>query len=185
MKRVKIFNLVLCALMSAVCAALSQIAIPTPFNVPLTVQTFIFALTGYVLGTKGGLTVSVLYLAMGAIGIPVFSGFRGGIGCIFGDPTGGFLVGFIPMTALCGIRRYIFYSRHGRLYSILLGILGVFICHLCGVAFYHVITGVPLLESIVIASLPFVLKDLLLCFLAYLLSGKIIAVMKKSIPDFK
>lgn len=185
MKRKSVFNLVFCALACALCAVLSQIVIPTPFAVPLTLQTFIFALIGYVFGAKRGLAVAFLYLAMGAIGIPVFSGFRGGIGCIFGDLSGGFLVGFLPLTALCGIREYIYHSRNGRLLSALTGIAGVLLCHMCGIAFYHVITKAPLLESVVIASLPFIFKDLVLCIAAYLLSGKLIKVLKKNIPDFK
>ncbi len=166
--------------MTAVCAILSQIVIPTPLGVPITIQTFIFSLTGYVLGVKGGLAVSALYIFMGALGLPVFSGFRGGIGCIIGDPTGGFLIGFIFLCLLCGIRQYVFHAKNGRVFSVIFGFIGILICHICGIAFYSVITKIPIIESAVIVSLPFILKDFILCFLAYLLSGKVIKALKAS-----
>jgi biotin transport system substrate-specific component len=180
MKNKNLSTLIFCALMTACACVLSQIVIPTPFGVPLTLQTFIFALTGFVLGARFGISVSLLYIIMGAIGLPVFSGFRGGIGCIFGDLTGGFLIGFIPLTALCGIKQYVFHKKHGRLLSVAFGSLGVVLCHICGVSFYSAISGIPFLESTVIVSLPFILKDMIFVFLAYLLSGKIIKILKRS-----
>lgn len=171
--------------MCAFCAVISQIAIPTPFGIPLTLQTFVFSLVGYVLGIKYGLLTAFLYVMMGAIGLPVFYGFRGGISAIFGDPTGGYIIGFIPLAMLCGIKSNIFSSKHGRLVSILMGYLGIILCHLCGVAIYTILSGIPFYKSAVIVSLPFILKDFVLCALAYFLSGKIIKNLKKTIPEFK
>lgn len=185
MKKANIFYLVICALMCAICAVLSQIAIPTPFGIPITLQVFVFALIGYVLGTRYAFITVFLYIVMGALGLPVFYGLRGGISAIIGDPTGGFIIGFIPLAVLCGVKRHLFNARHGRIFSVLIGFCGVIICHICGISMYTVISGIPFLKSCVIVSLTFILKDFIFCFLAYLLSGKVIKVMKKSIPDFK
>jgi biotin transport system substrate-specific component len=181
----RIFYIVLCAVMCAFCAVISQIAIPTPLGIPLTLQTFIFSLIGYVLGIKYGLLTAFLYVLMGAIGLPVFYGFRGGISAIFGDPTGGFIIGFLPLTMICGIKSNIFSAKHGRIFSVLFGFLGVILCHLCGVLVYTVLSGIPFYKSALIVSLPFILKDFALSTLAYFLSGKIIKLLKRTIPEFK
>lgn len=178
MNKIKIYTLVKCALMCAICAVMSQIVLPTPLGIPLTLQVFIFCLTGYLLGTKLGIIVTVTYICMGALGLPLFSGFRGGIGCIFGDLTGGFIIGFIPLTAVCGVKKYIYHSKHGRLFSVLLGVFGVVLCHICGIATYSLITRVPLWQSTVIVSIPFILKDIALCVIAFFISEKLIKTIK-------
>ena len=171
--------------MCAFCTVISQIAIPTPFGIPLTLQTFIFSLIGYVLGIKYGLLTVFLYVLMGAIGLPVFYGFRGGISAIFGDPTGGFIIGFLPLTMLCGLKSNIFNAKNGRIFSVLFGFLGVILCHLCGITMYTILSGMPFYKSAVIVSLPFIFKDFVICALACLLSGKVIKILKKTIPEFK
>ena len=87
--RKRTLNLTLAALFTAVTAVLSQTAIPTPFDVPLTLQTFAVALCGYTLGIKWGLASILTYILLGTAGVPVFSGFRGGVQVLFGA-TGGF-----------------------------------------------------------------------------------------------
>ena len=90
-------DMVLCAVMAAVTAVCAQISIPMPSGVPVTLQTFAVPLTGYLLGMKYGLISVAVYILLGAAGVPVFTGFRGGIGTIAG-PTGGFIVGFLLMV---------------------------------------------------------------------------------------
>ena len=94
-------RLITAALFTAITAVLSQTAIPTPFDVPLTLQTFAVALCGYVLGVKWGLASIAAYILLGTVGVPVFSGFRGGVQVLFGA-TGGFIFGFLFLTGLCG-----------------------------------------------------------------------------------
>ena len=90
----RILNITFAALFTAITAALSQAAIPTPFGVPLTLQTFAVALCGYVLGIKWGLASIITYILLGVFGVPVFSGFKGGAQVLFGA-TGGFIFGFL------------------------------------------------------------------------------------------
>ncbi|MDD3970645.1 MAG: biotin transporter BioY, partial [Clostridia bacterium] len=86
---------------TAIIAVMSQLAIPMPSGVPATLQTLAIVITGLILGVKAG-TVSVgLYITIGAIGLPVFSAFRSGLGTLFGV-TGGFIFGFIPFVIMCG-----------------------------------------------------------------------------------
>ena len=96
---VPVRNLTYVALFVALIAALTQVSIPMPFGVPMTLQTFVIPLAGVILGAKYGVMAVVVYILIGIIGLPVFSGGGSGIGWLFG-PTGGFLIGF-PFYALC------------------------------------------------------------------------------------
>lgn len=151
-----------CAVLVAAMAVASQIAIPTPF-VPITVQCLAVSLCGYYLGIKRGAISIAVYLALGAIGVPVFSAFNGGIYAILG-PTGGFIIGFLPLCILCAI-------IPNKWQGIILGILGVFVCHLLGVLWYSYTCRVDLLTSFLAVSLPFIIKDIILVVLSYFISN--------------
>lgn len=146
MKKMTVRHLVLVALFAALLTVLSQISIPLPSGIPITLQTFAVALCGYALGTKLGTLSVAVYLLLGAIGLPVFAGFMGGIGVFFGV-TGGFLWGFLVMAALCGTGR------------ILWGLPGLVICHLLGILQFMLVSGSGFGESALIVSVPFLLKD--------------------------
>ena len=112
MNRQKITTIVLCALFAAITAVLSQIAIPMPSGVPVTLQTFAIALCGFYLCTARATVSTVVYVLLGAVGVPVFSGFKGGIASIVG-PTGGFIIGFIAMVIQLPARiRSLSYKGH-------------------------------------------------------------------------
>ena len=93
MRTLDMAYIALFAVLIAVCA---WISIPT--TVPFTLQTFGIFLAVGVLGGKRGTLAVLVYLLLGAVGIPVFAGFSGGVGCLLGS-TGGYLVGFL-FTAL-------------------------------------------------------------------------------------
>ena len=92
-------SMALAAMMTALLSLAAQIAVPVGMT-KMTMQTFAAALAGFLLGRRTALMAVGAYLLLGACGLPVFSGFTGGIGVIMG-PTGGFLIGFLPMAALC------------------------------------------------------------------------------------
>ncbi|MDQ4126909.1 MAG: biotin transporter BioY, partial [Actinomycetota bacterium] len=80
------------ALMAAVTAVAAQITIPLPFSpVPFTLQVPAVVLSGLLLGPRYGAVAQAIYVLLGAVGVPVFAGFKGGLGIIFG-PTGGYLL---------------------------------------------------------------------------------------------
>ena len=87
------------AALVAVCAVLPSINVAGP--VPITLQTFGVLLTGAVLGARRGFLAVLLYLALGAAGLPVFAGGAAGLGVLAG-PSAGYLVGFPLAAALCG-----------------------------------------------------------------------------------
>ena len=81
----------------ALTAIMAQISIPMPFGMYMTMQTFAVSLGGMVLGAKRGATAVFVYLLLGAVGVPVFASFRGGLQQL-GSPPGGFLRSFPLMT---------------------------------------------------------------------------------------
>ena len=83
---------VMTGVMAALLAVMSQISIPLPVGVPITLQTFAVALCGYLIGPALGTLAVVVYLALAAVGVPVLAGFSGGVGAFMGM-TGGFLWG--------------------------------------------------------------------------------------------
>lgn len=133
-----------------------------------TLQTFALFLTLLLLGGKLTFWVCAAYLLLGAAGLPVFSGFRGGVGMLLG-PTGGYLWGFLAAAviyALCGKRKWL---------SILLGLLG---CYLCGTLWFWQIyldTDVPMALGAVVVKcvLPYLIPDGMKLALAWLLSKRL------------
>jgi len=92
-------NICFISIFTAIIAVCAQISIPMPTGVPFTLQTFAIPLAGIILGAKRGALSAIIYIFLGIIGIPVFTGFSGGIGVIFGA-TGGYIISF-PILALC------------------------------------------------------------------------------------
>ena len=78
--RLRSKTIVLTGMMAAILAVLSQISIPLPSGVPITMQTFAVALAGFTLGIWQGSASVLIYLLLGLIGVPVFAGFSGGPG---------------------------------------------------------------------------------------------------------
>ena len=150
------------ALFAAVLAVCSVICIPLPTGMPLTLQTFGTALAGFVLGWKHGAAAVGVYLAVGAAGLPVFSGFTGGFARLFG-PTGGYLWGFLALAALCGtvpLKK----KRHCAVFSL----LGLLLCHAAGTMQFSLAAEIPFLTAFLTASVPYLAKDILSLMGAYI-----------------
>ncbi len=171
MSREKTRSMVFIALFSALIAVFSQLVIPTPTGIPVTLQTFIVALSGYYLGSVKGMASVLVYIAAGAVGIPVFSGFRGGIAVLLG-PTGGFILGFIFMVLLCGIK-----TKKAFLKPVF-GIIGVIACHIMGVLWFTLYSG-DVLNAFLTVSLPYLLKDFISVCIAVVISAKIMKMTEK------
>ena len=171
----KVQKLVITGVFAALLAVFSQIAIPTPTGVPITLQTFAVALCAYVLGWRLGVLAVGVYLAMGAVGLPVFAEFSGGFGT-FLNVTGGFLWGFLLMALLCGLGA----QTEKPALAIPLGAAGLLLCHLCGALQYAALSGNPFWESALLVSAPYLLKDTVSVVLAYPAAKAIRISLKKA-----
>lgn len=171
----KVQKIVMTGVFAALLAVLSQIFFPLPSGIPVTLQTFAVALCGYVLGPKMGTLSVAVYLAIGAVGVPVFAGFSGGVGA-FAGMAGGYLWGFLFMALLCGLGAI----RGKRLLAIVLGIAGLAACHVCGAIQFAVVSAISPLEAFLAASAPYLIKDIVSVILAYLAAEAIVYSLKKA-----
>ena len=152
-----------CALFAAMMALCAWIGVPLGHTV-FTMQTFGVLLALGLLGGKRG-TVSILcYLLLGAAGLPVFSGFRGGIGAILG-PTGGYLWGFLA-TGL------VFWALE-KWRRPLAMIAGIIVCYACGTVWYMTYTGGALAAVLAQTVLPYLIPDAVKLILALRLTRRL------------
>ena len=94
--------LIVTALFAAIIGIMAQLTIPLPFSpVPITGQTFAIGLAATILGKRYGTLSVLVYILLGIVGVPVFSGMSSGLGVVFG-PTGGYIIGFIPSVFIMG-----------------------------------------------------------------------------------
>jgi biotin transport system substrate-specific component len=154
----RVRDILLVVVGSLIVAAMAQVKIPLPFTpVPITGQTFAVLLVGAVLGARKGAASLSLYVATGALGLPIYAGGAGGFSTILG-PTGGYLIGFIFAAYFVG--RLAETGRDRRLPSALLVFLsGEVIIYLFGLPWLSLYVGV---QRIFVAGLiPFLPGDLL------------------------
>ena len=123
-------RIVLIGMMTAVTCILGPLSIPLPFSpVPISFTNLAIYFSLYVLGMKAATVSYLIYLLLGFVGLPVFSGFSGGVGKLAG-PTGGYLIGFIFMAIVSG---WIIDRFPGKyLYHALGLVLGTIICYAFG-----------------------------------------------------
>ncbi len=166
MKKTK--EIVCAGMFTAVLAILSQLSIPMPTGVPITLQTFAVALTGVVLSWQLGLASTIIYILLGAVGVPVFCEFSGGLHVLVGY-TGGFIWGFLILVYLSGIG----ILMRSKITGILFGIAGLVSCHLIGVLQFMVVAGMSFTKSFLLASAPYLIKDVISVILAFVVGAQI------------
>ncbi len=154
---------ILCGLFAALMAIMAQISVPLPFSpVPITGQTFGVFLVGGILGSRHGAVSMLVYMIMGAVGLPVFHHAQGGLHIVLG-PTGGYLWGFVVGVYLLGkvVEKK---STYGTT------VLGMGLCLLAvyalGVLQLSFITGLMLPQALMIGAVPFLPLDVVKLFAA-------------------
>ena len=165
---VKTKSLVQIALGAAFIAVCAWITIPGP--IPFTMQTLAVLTVAGLLGAGKGCAAVGVYLLLGAVGVPVFSGFRGGVQALAG-PTGGYLIGFRFTAPLVGggVRRF---ARLGQMCAFM--VLGIVICYAFGTAWFGLFFANGGIGAILAACvIPFILPDCAKIALSLLLVRRI------------
>lgn len=139
--------------LAAVYCIAALIIIPFPL-VPLTLQCFAVALGAFVFGAKEAVLALIVYISLGAAGVPVFSGVKGGVQILIG-PTGGFIWGFFVFAIACG-----FCKGKTRWPTAVLCTLGLGLCYCIGVAQFAFVTGTVAAKTLFATFSPFFVKDL-------------------------
>lgn len=173
-------DLVLMALLSAITAVCSQIAIPLPFSeVPFTLSILAVFLTGALLDKKYAFLSQVVYLLLGAVGIPVFAQFLGGIGIIAG-PTGGYLVAYPIMAFVVALVR-----EKGKKNSFLINgagmLLSLVVCYGLGTIWLAAQMHCTFYQALWMGVIPFVAFDVVKAGLASALALSLNKVMKTAV----
>ena len=149
------------ALAIAIMAVSAWVTVPIG-PVPFTLQMFAVTFAILVLTPRQAIGAIAGYLALGAIGVPVFSGMRGGIGVLMG-PTGGFLWGYLLGVAAAAALLALLRSRgiDNFAVGVLCGVVFTVIAYACGWFQYMFVAGVGPLESLIVTVAPFIVVDVL------------------------
>ncbi len=175
MSKVSIRQMTLISLFAALTAVGAFISIPL-YPVPLSLQTLFTLLAGMTLGSVMGTSSQVIYVFLGIIGLPVFAGFKGGIGILFG-PTGGFLFGFIISAYVIG--RIIEVKNEKKFHHYLIaGLIGTLIIYIIGVTQLSLVTGIGIKKALLIGALPFLPGDILKIIAASFIASKLKPIIK-------
>jgi len=163
-------QMTLVSLFAALTAVGAFISIPLQ-PVPITLQTLFALLAGMILGSTLGASSQIIYVLLGIIGLPVFAGFRAGIGVLFG-PTGGFLFGFIISAYIIG-KMIELKEEKNIFYYFLAGLLGTIIIYIIGVTQLSLVTGMGVKRAITVGMFPFLPGDILKIIAASFIASKL------------
>lgn len=176
MKKSTVFNMTSCALMAALMCVLCPVSVPIG-PIPISLSILVILLTVYVLGTWRALVSYTVYLLLGAVGMPVFSGFQGGLAKLAG-PTGGYLAGFWLMILVAGI--IMEKGKRNLLLTILGMLVGVAIDYAVGTAWFVFQTESTVVHALDVCVYPFIPFDAAKIVIAVLLGSVVYKGLQKA-----
>ncbi len=176
-QKIKTKQMVLIALMTAVTCVLGPLSIPLPFSpVPISLTNFAIFLAIFVLGMKNGTISFIIYLLLGAIGVPVFSSFRGGLQVLAG-PTGGYLIGFIFLALIMGFALDHF---DRKLVPTIIGmIIGMAVCYAFGTVWLAKLLSLSFKEGLMMGVIPYPPGDAAKIIIAAIVGPKLYGATQK------
>lgn len=163
---IKLKNMLIIALFASIISILAQLSIPMPLGVPITGQTLGIGLAATILGARKGTYATILYIILGAIGLPVFAQMQGGLGVILG-PTGGYIIGFIPTAYFTGLilEKFHFTFRS----ALCANLLGMIITQLIGTLWLKWVAALTMQAAFVAGFLPFIIVGIIKAIFASIL----------------
>lgn len=155
--KTNVFQYTLTAFCAAIIAVLAQITIPLPL-VPITGQTLAIGLVVTILGLKFGSYAVVLYVCLGAIGLPVFQMFTGGLGILVG-PTGGYIIGFIPTAIVMGL----YFKKFGTtlFHALIANLIGMMVTLVFGAVWLKIVADLSWTAAMVSGIVPFLIVGII------------------------
>lgn len=167
-------DMLLCAIFAGLMALCAWISVPV-LQIGFTLQTFALFFVLGLLGGKRGTISCLVYMLLGGVGLPVFSGFRGGVGVLFGA-TGGYIWGFLAAALVYWAVTAAFgQNLPVRLFATVLGLAA---CYACGTGWYLYAYGGSLGAVLGVCVVPYLLPDGIKIALALYLSGKMKQLLK-------
>jgi biotin transport system substrate-specific component len=157
-QKIRTYELTAMAMITALMCILAPFSVPLPGGVPISFTNMVIYLTVYLLGGKRGTICYCVYLLIGLIGVPVFSGFTSGPAKLVG-PTGGYLIGFIFMAMICGA--FCAVGKHNIPIYIVGMLLGLAAAYAFGTAWFMYAYKMGLMETLLVCVIPFLGGDAL------------------------
>lgn len=177
-KKLTTYQLTLTAVMAAVICVLGPISMAIPISpVPISLASMAVYLAVTVLGMKLGTLSCLIYLLLGLVGLPVFSGFSGGFAKLAG-PTGGYLIGFLFMIPLTGI----LFEKTGKSFWKQFGamVLGTLVCYLFGTVWLCLQLNLDFIGGLGVGVIPYLPGDTAKIILAALIGPAIVKALKRA-----
>lgn len=172
-------ELTLAGMSAALLAVISQISIPMPTGIPITIQIFGVALTGIILGQRLGFLATLVYILLGAVGLPIFANFKGGLSALIGL-TGGYIWAWPIMVLLCGIRPNTGNKLLNTFFMFLFPIIGTLVNETIGGIQWAALSGdISIWGVFAYSIVAFIPKDILLTILAVVVGIPIRKTLKK------
>jgi biotin transport system substrate-specific component len=175
----KLRMVVLASLMAALTAVGAYIHIPIG-PVPIILSTLFAVLSGLLLGSRWGLVSMGVYLLVGAIGMPVFAGGKGGFAHFFG-PTGGYLFGFAFASWITGFISE--RSRGSLTLDVLVVIIGSLAIYALGVPWLKVVTQMSWPKTLMVGVVPFLIGDTIKAFVVVVLARSVRPILKRQLQS--
>lgn len=176
-QKIRTKQMVLIALMTAVTCVLGPLSIPLPFSpVPISLTNFAIFLAIFILGMKNGTISFIIYLLLGAVGVPVFSSFRGGLQVLAG-PTGGYLIGFIFLALIMGFALDHFDRK--LLPTIIGMIIGMVVCYAFGTVWLAKLLSLSFKEGLMMGVIPYLPGDAAKIIIAAIVGPKLYGATQK------
>lgn len=158
MMKSKTYKMAAVGLMAALLCIFGPMVLVLPFTpIPISLATLFLYLTAFVLGYQLATVSCLIYLMLGFVGLPVFSGFAGGAGRLLG-PTGGYLIGYLLLVLVSG---YFIEKFSGQWYMYLLGmVVGTVILYTFGTVWLAYSTKITFTEALMAGVIPFLPGDM-------------------------
>jgi biotin transport system substrate-specific component len=173
----KLRMIVLASLMASLTAVGAYIYVPIG-PVPIILSTLFVILSGLLLGSRWGLTSMALYLLVGAIGLPVFAGGKGGFAHFMG-PTGGYLFGYLFASWITG---FISERSQGRMIvDVFAVIIGSLVLYAVGVPWLKMVTQMSWTKALMVGVLPFLIGDAIKASAVVILARSVRPILKRQI----
>jgi len=179
-QRQRILEICCIALFTALMAVCAQIAVPLPGGVPFTLQTWALALAGVVLGPKNGTIATLVYVALGAMGAPVFANWTGGFAIVIGR-TGGFIMSFPLVALLAGLGAQMGRGKIGKAAWLVAGLTAGTVLNLfAGMVYFDFVMQVGWAAAFAWSVAPFLVSSVLRIVVIAVLGKSITFALEKA-----
>lgn len=179
-KKLTTKTIVRIAILAALECVIAPFAIPLGANLaPITLFTLVVYLFSYCLTPFETTMGTFIYILLGAVGLPVFSGAQGGLGKLFG-PTGGYIFGYLFLAVICAFSTKLFPKN--RLLQIVGMVIGTAVLYLFGTIWFTIVYKTDFLSALLMCVLPYLLGDALKIAVAVVFGPMVRNVLLRAIP---